>query len=92
VLIVGTTEGAGSLAVTVVAPALPEDEAHLRELGVSELLPRDDDLAAATRERHPDGCDSPRTAAASPRPPEPPAKAPRTDDATRCARNATAVP
>jgi hypothetical protein len=32
---------------TVVAPALPEDEAYLRELGVSELLPRDGDLAAA---------------------------------------------
>jgi NADPH:quinone reductase len=66
VLIVGATGGVGSLAVqlaaragaTVVAPALPEDEAYLRELGVSELLPRDGDLAAAARERHPDGFDA----------------------------------
>jgi NADPH:quinone reductase len=66
VLIVGATGGVGSLAVqlaaragaTVVAPALPEDEAYLRELGASELLPRDGDLAAAARERHPDGFDA----------------------------------
>jgi NADPH2:quinone reductase len=66
VLIVGATGGVGSLAVqlaaragtTVVAPALPEDEAYLRELGVSELLPRDGDLAAGARERHPDGFDA----------------------------------
>jgi NADPH:quinone reductase-like Zn-dependent oxidoreductase len=66
VLIVGATGGVGSLAVqlaaragaTVVAPALPQDEGYLRELGVSELLPRDDDLAAAARERHPDGFDA----------------------------------
>jgi NADPH:quinone reductase-like Zn-dependent oxidoreductase len=99
VLIVGATGGVGSLAVqlaasagaTVVAPALPEDETHLRELGLSEVLPRDGDLAAAARERHPEGFDavldrsttrrtsprlSPRKAAVSPRPPEPPAKAP----------------
>src|SRR4051812_13852457 len=65
VLIVGATGGVGSLAVqlaaragaTVVAPALPEDEGYLRELGVSELLPRDGDLAAAARERHPAGFD-----------------------------------
>jgi NADPH:quinone reductase-like Zn-dependent oxidoreductase len=99
VLIVGAPGGVGSLAVslaaragaTVVAPALPEDETYLSELGVSELLPRDGDLAAAARERHPDGFDavldlvnygpdvpatSSRTAAALPRPPEPPAKAP----------------
>jgi NADPH:quinone reductase len=99
VLIVGATGGVGSLAVqlaatagaTVVAPALSEDEAHLRELGVSELLPRDGDLAAAARERHPYGFDavldlvnyapgvpalSPRKTAVSPRPPEPRAKVP----------------
>src|SRR5215218_7864260 len=72
VLIVGATGGVGSLAVqlaaragaTVVAPALRDDEAYLRELGVSELLPRDGDLAAAARERHPDGFD------AAPRPGE----------------------
>jgi NADPH:quinone reductase-like Zn-dependent oxidoreductase len=66
VLIVVRAGGVGSLAVqlaatasaTVVAPALPEDEAHLREPGVSELLPRDGDLAAAARERHPDGFDA----------------------------------
>jgi NADPH2:quinone reductase len=66
VLIVGATGGVGSFAVllaaragaTVVAPALPEDEAYLRELGVSELLPRNGDLAAAARERHPDGFDA----------------------------------
>jgi NADPH2:quinone reductase len=65
-LIVGATGGVGSFAVqlaaragaTVVAPALPEDEAYLRELGVSELLPRDGDLAVAARERHPDGFDA----------------------------------
>ena len=66
VLIVGAPGGVGSFAVqlaaragaTVVAPALPEDETYLRELGVSELLPRDGDLAAAARERHPDGFDA----------------------------------
>jgi NADPH:quinone reductase len=66
VLIVGATGGVGSLAVqlatragaTVVAPALPEDEIYLRELGVNELLPRNGDLAAAARERHPDGFDA----------------------------------
>ena len=65
-LIVGATGGVGSFAVqlaaragaTVVAPALPEDEAYLRELGVSELLPRDGDLAATAGERHPDGFDA----------------------------------
>jgi NADPH:quinone reductase len=66
VLIVGATGGVGSLAVqlaayagaTVVAPALAEDEAYLRGLGVSELLPRDGDLAAAARDQHPDGFDA----------------------------------
>ena len=51
-LVVGATGGVGSLAVQlaakagarVVAPALPEDEAFLRDLGVSELLPRDGNL------------------------------------------------
>jgi NADPH:quinone reductase len=66
VLIVGAPGGVGSFAVqlaaragaTVVAPALPEDETYLRELGVSELLPREGDLAAAAGERHPDGFDA----------------------------------
>ena len=65
VLIVGATGGVGSFAVqlaahagaTVVAPALPDDGAYLRELGVAELLPRDADLAAAARARYPDGFD-----------------------------------
>jgi NADPH:quinone reductase len=66
VLIVGATGGVGSLAVqlatragaTVVAPSLAEDEAYLHELGVSELLPRDGELAAAARKQHPDGFDA----------------------------------
>jgi NADPH2:quinone reductase len=66
VLIVGATGGVGSIAVqlatragaTVTAPALPEDDDYLRELGVSELLPRDGDLADAARENHPDGFDA----------------------------------
>ena len=65
-LIVGATGGVGSFAVqlaaragaTVVAPALPADEAYLRELGLSELLPRGGDLAATAGERHPDGFDA----------------------------------
>jgi NADPH:quinone reductase len=65
-LIVGATGGVGSFAVqlaaragaTIVAPALAEDEPYLRELGVSELLPRDGDLAATAGERHPDGFDA----------------------------------
>ena len=65
-LVVGASGGVGSFAVelavragaTVVAPALPEDEAYLRELGVSELLPRNGDLGAVARERHPDGFDA----------------------------------
>jgi NADPH2:quinone reductase len=65
-LVAGATGGVGSLAVqlaakagaTVVAPALPEDEEYLRGLGVSEIVPRDGDVAAAVRERFPDGVDA----------------------------------
>jgi NADPH:quinone reductase-like Zn-dependent oxidoreductase len=65
-LIVGAPGGVGSFAVqlgvragaTVVAPTLPEDEDYLRELGVSELLPRNGDLHAVAGERHPDGFDA----------------------------------
>ncbi len=65
-LIVGATGGVGSIAVqlatragaTVTAPGLPEDEAYLRELGVTEVLPRDGDLAEATRNTHPHGFDA----------------------------------
>jgi NADPH2:quinone reductase len=66
VLVVGATGGVGSFAVqlaahagaTVIAPALPEDEEYLRGRGVSELLDRDADIAAAVRERYPDGVDA----------------------------------
>jgi NADPH:quinone reductase len=65
-LVVGAAGGVGSLAVQlaaragarILAPALPEDEAFLRGLGVSEVLPRDGDLAELVRERHPDGVDA----------------------------------
>jgi NADPH:quinone reductase-like Zn-dependent oxidoreductase len=66
VLIAGATGGVGTLAAqlavkagaTVVAPALLEDEEFLRSLGVSEIVPREDDVAAAVRERFPDGVDA----------------------------------
>lgn len=66
VLIVGATGGVGSAAVqlaaaagaTVIAPALLEDDGYLRDLGVSEVLDRDADVAAAVRERHPGGVDA----------------------------------
>jgi NADPH:quinone reductase len=66
VLIVGAPGGVGSFAVqlaaaagaTVIAPALPEDEDYLRDLGVSEIVPRDGDVAAAVRQLHPDGVDA----------------------------------
>ncbi|MFL5902255.1 MAG: zinc-binding dehydrogenase, partial [Solirubrobacteraceae bacterium] len=65
-LIVGATGGVGSLAVqlaaragaAIVAPALPEDEQYLRDLGVTELVPREGDVAAAVGERFPDGVDA----------------------------------
>jgi NADPH:quinone reductase len=65
-LVVGATGGVGSFAVqlattagaTVIAPALPEDEDYLRALGVADILARDADVAAATRERYPDGVDA----------------------------------
>jgi NADPH2:quinone reductase len=66
VLIAGATGGVGSAAAqlaaaagaTVIAPALPEDEEYLRGLGITEVLPRDGDVVAAVRERHPDGVDA----------------------------------
>jgi NADPH:quinone reductase len=65
-LVAGATGGVGSLAVqlaakagaTVVAPALPEGEDFLRGLGVSAIVPREGDGAAAVRERFPDGVDA----------------------------------
>ena len=66
VLVVGANGGVGSFAVqladnagaTVIAPALPEDEEYLRELGVSEVLDRDADVAALVHERYPDGIEA----------------------------------
>src|SRR3954464_2784671 len=65
-LVAGATGGVGSLAVqlaanaraTIVAPALPEDEEFLHGLGVREIVPRDGDVAAAVRERFPNGVDA----------------------------------
>src|SRR3954465_5533592 len=65
-LVAGATGGVGSLAVQlaaragarVIAPALPEDQTFLRELGVSDVLPRDGDIAELVRERVPDGVDA----------------------------------
>jgi NADPH:quinone reductase-like Zn-dependent oxidoreductase len=65
-LVVGAAGGVGSLAVQlaartgarVVATALPEDEAYLRDLGVSDVLPRDGNIAEIARERYPNGIDA----------------------------------
>ena len=66
VLIIGATGGVGTFAVqlaasagaTVVASALAEDEAYLRELGVAEFVPREGDVSAEVRQRYPDGVDA----------------------------------
>jgi NADPH:quinone reductase len=66
VLIVGANGGVGSFAVQlaadagarVIAPALPEDEEYLSELGVSEVLDRDADVAALVHERYPEGIEA----------------------------------
>src|SRR5215204_1934564 len=66
ILVVGANGGIGSFAVqmaaeagaTVVAPALPEDEEYLRELGVGEILPREADVAALVHERYPEGIEA----------------------------------
>jgi NADPH:quinone reductase len=66
VLIVGANGGVGSFAVqlaneagaSVIAPALPEDEEYLRELGVGEILPREADVAALVHERYPEGIEA----------------------------------
>ena len=65
-LIVGANAGVGSFAVQladeagakVIAPALPEDEEYLRELGVSEVIDRDADVAALVHERYPEGIEA----------------------------------
>jgi NADPH2:quinone reductase len=65
-LVAGAAGGVGSLAVQlaaragarILAPALPEDEAFLRDLGVTHVLPRDGDVAALVRDLVPDGVDA----------------------------------
>jgi NADPH:quinone reductase len=66
VLVVGATGGVGSFFVqlaaaaraNVIAPALAEDHDYLRSLGVSELIDRNADVAAAVREAHPAGVEA----------------------------------
>jgi NADPH:quinone reductase-like Zn-dependent oxidoreductase len=66
VLVVGAAGGVGSFFVqlaeaagaNVIAPALPEDHDYLRGLGVTALVDRNADVAAAVREAHPDGVDA----------------------------------
>src|SRR5215218_7454488 len=65
-LVVGAAGGVGSLAVQlaaragarILAPALTEDETFLRELGVSDVLPRDGDISERVRDRVTDGVDA----------------------------------
>jgi NADPH:quinone reductase-like Zn-dependent oxidoreductase len=65
-LVVGATGGVGSFAVqlladagvSVIAPALPDDEKFLRGLGVTERIDRGGDTGAAVRVRHPEGIDA----------------------------------
>jgi NADPH:quinone reductase len=64
--VIGANGGVGSFAVqlaahagaTVIAPGLPEDEEYLRDLGVSEVLERDADVATLVHERYPEGIDA----------------------------------
>ncbi|MGH3130584.1 MAG: NADP-dependent oxidoreductase, partial [Gaiellaceae bacterium] len=66
VLVVGAAGGVGSFFVqlavdagaNVIAPALPEDNDYLHGLGVTELVDRNADVAAAVRQAHPDGVDA----------------------------------
>ena len=65
-LVAGAAGGVGSVAVQLaaragarnLAPALPDDEQFLRELGVSDVLPRDGDTGQLVRELVPDGVDA----------------------------------
>ena len=65
VLILGATGGVGSFATQlaaargarVVASVRPGDETFVTELGASETVDYTGDVAAAVRERHPDGLD-----------------------------------
>jgi NADPH2:quinone reductase len=66
VLVVGATGGVGSFFVQlaadagahVIAPAFPEDEEYLRELGVDEVIPRAADLESTVRKQHTEGVDA----------------------------------
>jgi NADPH:quinone reductase-like Zn-dependent oxidoreductase len=67
VLVVGADGGVGGYAVqiaakrgaTVIATVKPDDEQRLRELGAAETIDwTQQNLAAAVRERHPDGVDA----------------------------------
>ena len=66
VLVAGANAAVGSFAVqlaanagaTVIAPGLPEDEDYLRDLGVSEVLEREADVAALVEERYPEGIEA----------------------------------
>ena len=65
VFVIGAAGGVGSFFVQlaasagahVIAPALPEDAEYLHDLGVSEIIERDSDVAAEVRERFPEGVD-----------------------------------
>jgi NADPH:quinone reductase len=65
-LVAGATGGVGSIAVQlaakagaeIIAPALPDDETFLRDLGVSKVIPREGDVVATVREDHPEGTDA----------------------------------
>jgi NADPH:quinone reductase-like Zn-dependent oxidoreductase len=66
VLVVGATGGVGSFFVqlaanggaSLIAPAFAEDYDYLRGLGVSEVVERNGNVAAAVRQAHPDGVDA----------------------------------
>jgi NADPH:quinone reductase len=65
-LVAGATGGVGSLAVQlaaragarILAPALPDDEQFLRDLGVSDVLAREGDIGQLVRDLVPDGVDA----------------------------------
>jgi NADPH:quinone reductase-like Zn-dependent oxidoreductase len=65
-LVAGAPGGVGSFAVQlaveagakVIAPGLAEDEDYLKDLGVSQMIPREGDTDAAVRERFLGGVDA----------------------------------
>ena len=66
VVVIGATGGVGTFAVqllahagmTVIAPALRDDEEYVGGLGVSEVLDRNADTATQVHQQHPDGVDA----------------------------------